>query len=272
MTLAVATLVLTVPLFMKASAIEMDPALSAAHSMFYNGRYADAVAATAALCTRDAATLAACELRTSALHFRLRDVMGNSSDKQQQFTQCAACPDLLATFELETKRGQETARKRLIASPGDDDTLFYLGKLDLNYVWMQLGTLGRRSGWSEYWEARRSLDKVLKQNPRNVRAKVARAWIDYAVATNMAGGMRWLLGGGSRKRGLQAVREAAVADATRFVRAEASFSLWDMQVRERDFAGARATALGLASDFPDNPDLRKFLEAHAGDVSERTGK
>jgi hypothetical protein len=272
MILAVTTLVLAAPLFMNASGNDMDPALSAAHTMFYNGRYADAVTATAALCTRDVAALAACELRTSALHFQLRRLIGDSSDGRQKFAQCAACPDLLATFELETKRGQEAARKRLNASPGDDDTLFYLGKLDLNYVWLQLGTLGRKTGWSEYWEARRSLDKVLRQNPRHVRAKVARAWIDYAVATNMAGGMRWLLGGGSRKRGLQAVREAAVADATMFVRAEAGFSLWDMQVRERDIAGARATALILAGDFPDNPDLQKFLETHVDDVSERAGR
>ena len=81
-----------------------------------------------------------------------------------------------------------------------------------------------------------------------------------------------LLGGGNKKRGLQAVREAAIADAATFVRAEAGFSLWDMQVRERDIAGARATALILASDFPGNPDLRKFLDAHADDVSGLAGR
>ena len=35
----------------------------------------------------------------------------------------------------------------------------------------------------------------------------------------------------------------------------------DMQVRERNMAEARATAAMLAEDFPDNPELRKFLEA-----------
>lgn len=272
-TVAVASLVLAVPFFVNASADNMDPALWAAHEMFYNGRYADAVVATDALCTRDVAALAACELRSSALHFQLRRLIGDPSDRQQTFAQCSACPDLLALFELETRRGQETARKRLNATPGDHDALFYLGKLDLNYVWMQLGTLGRKTGgWNEYWEARRSLDKVLKRNPGNVRAKVARAWIDYAVATNLAGGTRWLLGGGNKKRGLQAVREAAAADTAMFVRAEAGFSLWDMQIRERDFAGARSTALILAGDFPDNPDLQKFLQAHPYEVSRQSGR
>jgi hypothetical protein len=31
-------------------------------------------------------------------------------------------------------------------------------------------------------------------------------------------------------------------------------------VRERNIAEARATAAMLADDFPDNPELRKFLE------------
>jgi hypothetical protein len=272
MILPVATLVLAVPLFVRVSAADMDPALHAAHEMFYNGRYADAAAATAALCTPNVAALPACELRTSALHFQLRRAMGDSPEGQQTLAGCAECADLLSTFIAETKRGQETARTGLKAKPGDEDTLFFLGKLDLNYVWLQLGTLGRKTGWSEFWEARRSLDKVLKQNPGNVRAKVARAWIDYAVDTKMAGGTRWLLGGGNKKRGLQAVREAAIANAATFVRAEAGFSLWDMQVRERDIAGARATALILASDFPGNPDLRKFLDAHADDVSGLAGR
>ncbi|HXW06452.1 MAG TPA: hypothetical protein VD833_14545 [Vicinamibacterales bacterium] len=38
--------------------------------------------------------------------------------------------------------------------------MFFLGKVDLNDVWLQSGTLGRKPGWDEYWEARRSLDQV----------------------------------------------------------------------------------------------------------------
>jgi hypothetical protein len=137
-----------------------------------------------------------------------------------------------------------------------------LGKLDLNYVWLQLGTLGRKTGWSEYWEARKSLDKVLKKNPGNVRARVARAWIDYIVDTKMPRGTRWLLGGGNKKRGLRAVREAAAAEADFFVQTEARFALWDMQVRERNVRDAIETARLLARDFPENQELNTFLETH----------
>ena len=163
---------------------------------------------------------------------------------------------------------QAIARARLEVHPDDEDTLFFLGKLDLNYVWLQLGTLGRKTGWDEYWEARRSLDKVLKQNPGHVRAKVARGWIDYIVDTRMPRGTRWLLGGGNKRGGLRAVREAATVEGDLFVRAEAGFALWDMQVRERAIADALATAETLAQDFPGNPELRKFLDAHSQAASQ----
>src|SRR4029077_20535197 len=102
-----------------------------------------------------------------------------------------------------------------------------LGKLDLNYVWLQLGPLGRKKGWDEYWEARRSLDAVLKRNPGHVRARVARAWIDYIVDTRMPRGTRWVLGGGDRKRALSTMQESADAEAAYFVHVEALFALWD---------------------------------------------
>lgn len=257
----VAAVVLALPLTQQESTGAADlPALDAAQRLFYNGRYADAATLTADLCTAAADTLAACELRTSALLFQLRRALGETPDKDQAFSQCAACPALLSTFVSATRRAQAIARARLKVDPGHEETLFFLGKLDLNYVWLQLGTLGRKTGWDEYWEARRSLDQVLKQNPEHVRAKVARAWIDYIVDTKMPRGTRWLLGGGNKKRGLRAVREAATVEADLFVRAEAGFALWDMHVRERNIAEARATAATLAEDFPDNPELRKFLE------------
>jgi hypothetical protein len=267
----VATVVMAVPLSQHAWADTADArGLDEAQRMFYNGRYADAVTLTADLCTAEADDLAACELRTSALLFQLRRAVGDSPDKDKDkaFSRCAACPALLSTFVAETRRAQTIARARLEVDPGDEETLFFLGKLDLNYVWLQLGTLGRKTGWDEYWEARRSLDKVLKQNPQHVRAKVARAWIDYIVDTKMPRGTRWLLGGGNKNRGLRAVREAATVEADVFVRAEAGFALWDMQVRERNIAEARATAAALAEVFPDNPELRKFLEASVQSASQ----
>ena len=252
---------LTLPPPGHAAPDDIDAALETAHQLFYSGRYADASAAALEMCDADANVLSACELRTSALHFMLRRAMGDSADREQAFARCAECPALLTTFVDDTRRAVTAARTRLKAVPGDEDTLFLLGKLDLNYVWLQLGTMQRKTGWNEYWEARHSLDKVLKANPGHVRAKVARGWIDYIVDTKMPGGTRWLLGGGNKKRGLQAVREAAAAESARFVRAEAGFALWDMQVREKDLVGARATATILAGDFPDNPELRKFLAA-----------
>jgi hypothetical protein len=260
----IAAVIVAVPVARQAWAGTADsPNLDEAQRMFYNGRFAEAALLTADLCTLDADSLAACELRTSALLFQLRRALGESPDKDKAFTQCAACPALLSTFVAETRRVQAIARARLEVDPGNEETLFFLGKLGLNYVWLQLGTLGRKTGWDEYWEARRSLDKALKQNPHHVRAKVARAWIDYIVDTKMPRGTRWLLGGGNRTRGLRAVREAATVEADLFVRAEAGFALWDMQVRERNIAGALATAATLAQDFPANPELRKFLDAHA---------
>jgi hypothetical protein len=160
------------------------------------------------------------------------------------------------------------ARARLQSSPEDEATRFLLGKIDLNYVWLQLGVLGHKTGWGEYWEARKSLDAVLKENPDNIRARVSRAWIDYIVDTQMPRGTRWVLGGGNKKRGLKTVREAAEVDADVFIRAEAGFALWDMQVREKNIAGAVDTARGLARDFPENEELRRFLAVHESRVAD----
>jgi hypothetical protein len=240
-----------------------SPALSAAQKLFYNGRYAEAAAAAAELCTAAVEALPACEVRSTALLLQLRRAIGDAPDKDKAFKQCEACSGLFATFVADIRQAQLVARAHLKAHPDDQDTRFVLGKLDLNYVWLQLGTLGRKTGWDEYWEARSSLDAVLKQNPGNVRAKVARAWIDYIVDTKMPRMTKWLLGGGNKKRGLKAAREAAEADTDLFIRAEAVFALWDMQVRERNIADAVKTARRLAADFPDNAEVRRFLTEHA---------
>ncbi len=99
---------------------------------------------------------------------------------------------------------------------------------------------------------------------------MARAWIDYIVDTKMPRGTKWLLGGGNKKRGLESVREAALVEADFFVKAEADFALWDMQVRERNIAGALDTARRLAVDFPENTELRKFLTTNGVTVDSRT--
>jgi hypothetical protein len=248
-----------------------DPArLDVAQRLFYNGRYEEAAALTLEPCVSGPDGLAACELRSSTLLFQIKRAFGEPPDKAKAWATCALCAELMPAFLAETARGQLLARDRLMKDAADDEALFLLGKLNLNYVWLQLGTLGRKTGWKEYWEARKSLDAVLKRNPGHVRARVARAWIDYIVDTKMPRGTRWVLGGGDKKKGLRVVREAAAgSDADVFARAEAGFALWDMQVREKNLAGAVVTARELAQDFPDNRELVKFLAANpvAGQTS-----
>jgi hypothetical protein len=246
--------------------IARSQTLQKAQRFFYNGDYDTAATVTLALCAARPDDLAACELRTSALLFQIKKALGEQGDldKTTAWKLCAACPALMAAFLAETVRGQTFARARLEIHPDHEDTLFFLGKLDLNYVWLQLGTLGRKTGWDEYWEARRSLDHALRMNPANVRARVARAWVDYIVGTKVPRGVRWLLGGGNKKRGLVAVRQVVETGGSDFfVQAEAMFALWDMQVREREVPGAVATARMLARHFPENRELRRFLTIHA---------
>jgi len=241
--------------------------LDAQHE-FYNARYDTAAAQTLELRTTDPEDLAAHELRASALLFQLKNALGPSRDKQKGFKVCVPCPQWLTAFLEDTASGQAVARRRLAADPQDESALFFLGKLDLNYVWLQLGPLGRKTGWDEYWEARRSLDAVLKANPGHVRGRIARAWIDYIVDTRMPRGTRWVLGGGSRKRALIAVREAANTESDFYIRAEAEFSLWDMQVRERNFGEAVQIAQKLLRDFPGNRDLVAFLASETAGRSQ----
>ena len=240
-------------------------ALERAQRLFYNGEYERAAAVTQGLCDRHADNLDACELHSMSLLFQIKRELreARAVDKTTAWSRCAACPVLMAAFLAETARSQTLARARLKIRPDDEGTLFFLGKVDLNYVWLQLGTLGRKTGWDEYWEARRSLDHALRMNPGHVRARVARAWVDYIVGTAVPRGVRWLLGGGNKKRGLLAVRDV-VARGSRdfFVQAEATFALWDMQVREREMSEAVATARTLARDFPENVEVRTFLIDH----------
>lgn len=68
-----------------------------------------------------------------------------------------------------------------------------------------------RTGWTEHRQARRSLEATLKLQPDHLRARVARARIDYIVDTKMPWGTGWVLGGGNKKRAMTVMREAAVA-------------------------------------------------------------
>jgi tetratricopeptide (TPR) repeat protein len=238
--------------------------LEDAQRSFYNGHYESAASLALAACGGEggAQCLTACEVRTSALLFQIKRALKGAPDKRKALARCSTCPDLIAAFDAALQKGQALARAQLQIDPGDETALFLLGKLNLNHVWLQLGTLGRRTGWGEYSEARKILEQVLEQNPQNVRARVAHAWIDYIVATKMPRGTRWILGGGNKKRGLRGVQQAADMDAPFFDRTEALFALWDMQVRERQIPKALETARRLAQDFPANEELRRFIETH----------
>ena len=238
-----------------------QPTLADAQSLFYNAQYEAAAALTLVRRTPNTRDLANDELRTSALLFQIRGLIEGHGDKRQALKNCATCADVIGEFFAEIHRGQSEARAALRSNPGDDAALFFLGKIDLNYVWLQLGLLGRKTGWDEYWEARRWLDAVLTHNPRHIRARVARSWIDYIVDTKMPWGTRWLLGGGDRRQALADVRQAASADVDVFTHAEAEFALWDMEVRERHLAEAAKVADRLAHAFPDNREIAAFLES-----------
>lgn len=233
-----------------------------AHRLFYSAQNEAAAALAGTVPHSDAESLAASELRSSALLFQIRRALGDPADKDLAFKACGTCAELTTAFLAELTRGQSLARARLAKDPADQAALFLLGKLNLNYVWLQAGTLGRKTGLSEYREARRLLETVLKQNPEHVRAKVARAWIDYIVDTKMPRGTKWIVGGGDKRRGLVAMQQAASASADLFSQTEAAFALWDMQVREKNLAAAITTARRLSHEFPDNRELVKFLANH----------
>ncbi|MDA1185073.1 MAG: hypothetical protein O2930_10575 [Acidobacteria bacterium] len=239
--------------------------LDQANHLFYSGRYETSAAVALDVRIRDVVNLEASELRTAALHFQIRRALGEPKDRGKAWKACALCQELMPVFLEEFTLGRAAAHAAVEADPTDDEALFLLGKLDLNYVWLQLATVGRKTGIGEFREARASLETVLERRPDHIRAQVAQAWIDYIVATSLPPGTRWLLGGGNKKRGLLAVEEAAQADAPTYVSAEAKFAVWDMRAREKNFAEAVVTARALLLDFPDNPQLARFIARHEGD-------
>ncbi len=237
--------------------------LEDAQALFYSAQYEAAADAALALQVPPATDLEAIELRSTAILFQIRRAIGNAKEKDKPLKDCAHCPALLSAFRHTNTDGIAEARARLKSDPRDDQALYLLGKLNLNHVWLHLGTLGRRTGWSEYWEARRSLDTLLDRSSGHTRGRVARAWIDYIVDTQVRWGAKWVLGGGDKKRGLAIVKEAAETATDRYIAAEARFALWDMQVREKNIPGALVTARSLSVDFPDNQELKTFITTNA---------
>ncbi len=239
--------------------------LADAQKLFFNAHYEESARTAQSARSVAGANLEVDELRTTALLFKLRGLLGGQDardgDKAAALKACARCPEVLAAFTADYDRARAAAQAILKENPKDETALFYLGKLDLNYVWLQLGLLGKKTGWDEYWEARHSLDAVLKTNPKHVRARVARAWIDYIVNTRMPWGTRWVLGGGNKKKALATLREAAQAETDWASHAEAEFALWDMLVREKNTAQAVEVARRIARAFPENSEVSAYLRA-----------
>jgi hypothetical protein len=237
--------------------------LADAQALFYDGRYAEASALAQTLSTGEEGMLGVYELRTAALHFQIRDAIGTAHDRGKAFNKCLPCREQMEQFMRELKSGQALARTTLKQNPRDATALYFLGKLDLNYVWLVLGTLGRKTGWNEFWEARHSLDALLADRPEHLRGRVARAWIEYIVDTRMPWGTAWMLGGGNKRKAIVTMQDAAKAEGEFYARAEALFGLWDMQVREGDVVPALVTARQLAAQFPENRGVADFIDRHA---------
>jgi hypothetical protein len=252
---------LTACTLLLAGAVRLDAAtLDDAQRLFYTALFAESAAAAQELTQADPTNLAAWEVRTSALHFQLRRLVGDGKDKKAAFAKCAECSKVLATFLEDVNHGRDAARARLAKEPTDDEARFHLGKMDLSYLWLQLATLDRKTGWKEYWEAKRLLEDILERNPMHVRARVARAWMDYIVGTRVPWGTRWMMGGGNRGRALKMVREAVDTPSDTFTQVEARFALQEMLTREGKHAEAVTVAKELLAQFPTNKDLVKFVE------------
>ena len=236
--------------------------LEAAQRLFYTSKFPAAADQALQLIVQTPSDLAAFELRTSALHFQIRRASGTGKDRKAAMAACKACPPLLEVFFAEFKRGRDAARQRLAEAPDDEQAMYYLAKMDTSYLFLQLSTVGKRTGWEEYWEAKRLLQQVLDKNPDHVRAQVARAWMDYIVGTRVPWGTRWVMGGGSRDRGLREMREAASAASDFYSEVEADFALWEMLMRDGKRDQAVPVARELLARFPENEELAKFV---AGD-------
>jgi tetratricopeptide (TPR) repeat protein len=253
--LGICTLVLGSPVPMGAATIDD------AQRLFYTARFEESAATALELIQADPANLAAWEVRTSALHFQLRRLLGDGKDKKAAFAKCSECSKVLATFLEDVNQGRAAARAQISEDPLNDELRFFLGKMDLSYLWLQLATLDRKTGWSEYWEAKKLLEAIIEKQPMHVRARVARAWMDYIVGTRVPWGTRWVMGGGNKSRGLKMVREAAQTPADFYTRVEAQFGLWEMLTRDGKRAEALVVAKELLVTFPENKDLVRFVES-----------
>ena len=106
--------------------------LDDAQRLFYTALFQESAAAAKSLADAEPENLAAWEVRTSALHFQLRRLLGEPKDRKAAMAKCAECRTVLATFLDDVNRGRAAARERIAKAPDDEEARFFLGKLDLN--------------------------------------------------------------------------------------------------------------------------------------------
>src|SRR4029079_12914049 len=88
------------------------------------------------------------ELRTSALHFQIRAALEGERNRAKAFNSCVTCRDQMEQFMRELNSGQTVARAILKEHPRDESALYFLGKLDLNYVWIALGKVAPQTDYT----------------------------------------------------------------------------------------------------------------------------
>ena len=157
------------------AALRTETPLDTAQWLYYNGRYEEAAAEARAVEEAHPDNLAAYEVRTAALLFQIKRLIGEPKDKKAALRACTPCPDLIAAFTADIATGRSLAHARLAADPADAEAQFFLGKLDLNYIWLHLGPLGRRTGWTETRSCTRSMRRGSQASPLSVGCSFCRS-------------------------------------------------------------------------------------------------
>jgi hypothetical protein len=88
-----------------------------AQRLFYTALFQESAAAAKAITESEPENLAAWEVRTSALHFQLRRLLGEPKDRKAAMAKCAECRAVLATFLDDVNRGRAAARERIAKAP-----------------------------------------------------------------------------------------------------------------------------------------------------------
>jgi len=95
--------------------------LDEAQRLFYTALFQESAAAAKAITDAEPGNLAAWEVRTSALHFQLRRLLGEPKDRKAAMAKCAECRAILATFLDDVDRGRAAARERVAKAPDDEE-------------------------------------------------------------------------------------------------------------------------------------------------------